>query len=452
MLTAEALYNDPAFQKGKREILEALDKHRKSIRAIRPPEQELKVSYEEAIQTIAILRGQNLFYPYLGSGIGNGALVELADGSVKYDFISGIGTHWGHCHPLVAEASLDASIQDISMQGNLQQNRDAYHFIQLLTRYSGMDHCILTTSGAMANENGLKLVFQKKSPAHRLLAFEKCFMGRTLALSQITDKPDFRQGLPPLMHVDYIPFYDWRDPKGSTDRAVRTLENFLQRYPGEYACMCFELILGEAGAYPGKQEFFVALLKILKEQGIAILVDEVQTFGRTDHLFAFQHFGIEEYVDVVTCGKLLQACATLFNKEMRPKPGLISQTFISSTASIHVSQALLKSLVDDGYLGIKGKNMTLRKQFVDHLQQLSNSYPDKLEGPFGHGLMIACTPFKGDKDRVVHFAKALFEAGVITFTAGSHPTRLRFLIPAGGVTPDDIDQVAEILEKTLRQL
>ena len=52
-------------------------------------------------------------------------------------------------------------------------------------------HGFLTSSGAMANENALKAIFQKQHPAHRLLAFEHCFAGRTLALSQVTDKAAF---------------------------------------------------------------------------------------------------------------------------------------------------------------------------------------------------------------------------------------------------------------------
>src|SRR6266550_3010920 len=68
-------------------------------------------------------RGGALYYPYLGSGIGNGALVELADGSVKYDMISGIGVHYfGHSHPMLLDAGVDAALRDTVMQGNLQQN------------------------------------------------------------------------------------------------------------------------------------------------------------------------------------------------------------------------------------------------------------------------------------------------------------------------------------------
>lgn len=451
-LIADALLNDPAFQKAKQEILATLEKYRLTLTDVRPAQTDLKVHYEEVVKQLGAWRGQDLFYPYVGSGIGNGALVELADGSVKFDLISGIGTHWGHCHPQLVAACIDASVQDLCMQGNLQQNRDTYTLIDLLIQSSGLDHCILTSSGAMANENALKIIFQNKAPSYRLLAFEKCFMGRTLALSQITDKPDFRSGLPPTLNVDYIPFYDWRDPKGSTERALAALKSCLNRYPGAYACMCFELILGEAGAYPGTQEFFVALMKILREQGIVIFVDEVQSFGRTDRLFAFQHFGIEEYVDVVSCGKTLHVCATLFRESLRPKPGLISQTFTSATSIIRASTVILKSLLEDGFLGLKGKNMTLRKHFVDHLQRLAHLFPHKIEGPFGHGLMIACTPFKGDKVKANQLAHALFDAGLICFVTGGQPSRLRFLIPAGGVTLTDIDRAAQILESTLYQI
>ena len=65
-----------------------------------------------------------LIYPYIGSGFCNGPFVELLDGSVKYDFITGIGVHYfGHAHPLMMKAGLRASLEDLLMQGNLQQNK-----------------------------------------------------------------------------------------------------------------------------------------------------------------------------------------------------------------------------------------------------------------------------------------------------------------------------------------
>jgi 4-aminobutyrate aminotransferase-like enzyme len=304
----------------------------------------------------------------------------------------------------------------------------------------------------MANENALKIIFQKKAPAYRILAFEGCFIGRSLALSQVSDRPHFREGLPINFHVDYVPFYDWRDPKGSQERALACLRQHLARYPNEHACMCFELIQGESGSYPGSRDFFEALMRLLKEKNIAVLVDEVQTFGRTDPLFAFQHFNLQNYIDVVTCGKLMHACATLFKAELRPKPALIAQTFLSATSLIQAALAILKSLLEDNFLGIHGKNLKMREHCIEHLQCLAHKYPHKLEGPFGYGLMVACTPFKGQKEQVVNFVRALFDAGLIVYTSGNNPTRLRMLIPAGGVTHEDIDQAFAIFEKILLTL
>ena len=50
---------------------------------------------------------------------------------------------------------------------------------------------------------------------------------------------------------------------------------------------------------------------------------------------------------------------------------------------------------------------------------------------------------------VAEFVQELFHAGVISFVAGSHPTRVRFLIPAGVMTLEDVDSVMSIVEKTL---
>lgn len=451
-LFADDLFNDDQLKSAIAQILDITEKHCSRIQGIRPPLSSQVVHYQEIIDQFGKYRGAPLFYPYLGSGIGHGALVELADGSIKYDFISGIGAHFGHSHPKLLKAGLKAALKDTVMQGNLMQNSESFTLTELLVKFSRMDHCVLTTSGAMANENALKIIFQKKFPRNRILAFEKCFMGRTLALSQITDRPAFREMLPHLVHVDYIPFYDWKDPIGSTQKAVHALNTFISRYPDHYACMCFELIQGEAGSYPGKYEFFIALLKILKQHHIAVFVDEIQTFGRTDHLFAYQHFGIEEYVDVVSVGKLLQVCATLFRKEFIPRQSLISQTFTGASSSIEAAITIINSLTQEGYLGLNGKNAQLRKYFVEKLQRLADLYPNCIEGPFGHGLMIALTAFKGDKEKTVAYAKALFDAGVIVFTAGSNPTRMRFLIPAGGVNYEDIDNVSAILENTLKKI
>lgn len=449
-LVADQLHNDPRISQAKKLLQETMLAHIKKLTGIKPPNPALKISYEEFLARFTELRGGNLWYPYIGSGVGNGALVELLDGSVKYDFISGIGPHFfGHNHPNLLDSSIDAALSNTTMQGNLQQNKDSIELSQLLIENSGLDHCFLSSSGAMAVENGMKLAFQKQFPANRLLAFDHAFTGRTLFLSQITDKPSYREGLPSTAQVDYVPFYDYKNPELSINNTLQALKQHLIRYPKQHALMIFELIQGEAGFYPGTTEFFSAIMDFLKEHRITILIDEVQTFGRTSSLFAFQHFKLEKYVDIVTIGKLSQVCGTLFGKDYKPKPGLLSQTFTGSTSAIKASITILKTLLKENFYGPTGKIQNIHQQFVQHLENIAKKYPNFLNGPYGIGGMIAFTPFDGDYKKVTQLSHALFEAGIISFIAGTHPTRIRFLPPIGTLKEEDLINVAKILEKTL---
>ncbi|MEW6351957.1 MAG: aminotransferase class III-fold pyridoxal phosphate-dependent enzyme [Thermodesulfobacteriota bacterium] len=457
-LVAERFARDPRVAQAKQLLLEALREHQQGITGIRPPDPGRAVTYAELLEEFGMLRAGALYYPYLGSGIGNGPLVELADGSVKYDFISGIGVHhWGHSHPEIVGSALEAALRDTVMQGNLQQDAACVDLARTLTaaansRGASLTHCFFSTSGAMANENALKLIFQKKHPADRLLAFDRCFMGRSLALCQITDKPAYREGLPGIMAVDYVSFFDPKHPHESTQHAVDQVRRHLARYPGRHAGMIFELIQGEGGFYPGEAAFFRAIMEVLREHDLAIMVDEIQTFGRTEGLFAYQHFGLDEFVDVVTVGKLLQVCASLFSEKYRPGPGLLSQTFSASTSAIFAARTILSRLLAGDFFGADGKNSLVHKRFVQRLQETEARHLDLVEGPYGLGAMIAFTAFKGDAQKVKAFVQALFAAGVIAFFCGSEVTRVRFLVPVAAITLDQIDEVAAIVERVLLEV
>lgn len=455
---ASQCFNDPRIQQAKDLLHAVMQEHKEKITAVKGADSELAKSYEELLKEFGQNRGGNLYYPYLGSGFGNGALVELEDGSVKYDFITGIGVHYmGHNHPKLLDATVDASLVNTTMNGHLQQNSDSAKLVKVLldqaNKYgANFNHCFLTSSGAMANENAMKIMFQKRSPAYRVFAFEKNFMGRTLAISNVTDKAAYRAGLPKTIDVDYIPFYDHKDHQGSIDRAVAAMKKQIARFPEKHAMFSMEMIQGEAGSWPGHVEFFHALGDVCKENNISILVDEVQTFGRTTELYAFQYFKMDKYADTVTVGKNSQVCATLFREDHRPAPGLISQTFTSSSSAIRASLAILDEIINNDYLGENGKIMKMHNHFKSHLETLNKKYPEKIEGPHGLGAMVAMTVFKGDMEKSKAFTNKLYHNGVLGFIAGANPTRVRFLMPMGAVTTEDIDNVAKLIEQTLQEI
>lgn len=456
---AQDFKNDPRLQEAKRLIKETLLDHQKKITAIKIGAEQNQATYQQLIKDLSQNRGGNLFYNYVGSGFGRGPLVELCDGSVKYDFITGIGVHYfGHSHPDLILASIDGALENTPMQGHLQQNHSSHQLIKILleeaNRYQSntLQHVILSSSGAMANENALKLAFHKKAPAHRVISFEKCFSGRTIALSAVTDKAQYRSGLPHSLNVDYLPFFDEENAEASCKKAQECLKKFLKRYPKQHAALLFEPIQGEAGSWAGNEKYFKDLFEIAKNENISIIADEVQTFGRTEKLFAFQYYNLDSYVDIVTIGKMSQVCATLFKESHKPAPGIISQTFTSSSAAINASLAVLSKMTSENFLGEHGKISQLSHHFRNQLITLHQKYPTKIKGPYGVGAMVAITVFEGEAKKSQDFAYKLFDNGVLSFTAGSEPTRLRFLMPIGAVEKKDIDNVTAIIEKTLNQM
>ncbi len=455
---AQALANDPRIQQARELILTALGEHRSQIDGVRGPNPALVESYEQMIQKFGQMRGGNLYFPYLGSGLGNGPYVELADGSVKLDFITGIGVHgFGHSDPRIVSAGIDAAICDSVMQGNLQQGTISYDFTDTLlsmTNDTGarLEHCFLTTSGSMANENALKIAFQKHWPASRVISFERCFAGRTLALAQVTDKASYRDGIPNTLQVDSIPFFDASDPQGSTLRSVQAIRALAARFPGQHACLWMEIVQGEGGYYPGDTGFFKAIINEAKKHKMAIIADEIQSFARTTRPWAFQHFGLDSLIDIAIVGKITQVCATLFTSDYKPRTGLISQTFTGSSWAILAGKTILNGLVNGGFFGADGRNIQLHNYFVAGLERVAKKYPGSINGPFGIGSMIGFTPMQGKAEQAKTLVGKLYELGLMSFMAGSSPARVRFLVPIGCVNESHIDQGIAILEQAIGEL
>tara|TARA_B100000427_G_scaffold160703_1_gene133659 strand:- start:1303 stop:1971 length:669 start_codon:yes stop_codon:yes gene_type:complete len=213
--------------------------------------------------------------------------------------------------------------------------------------------------------------------------------------------------------------------------------------------MKFELIQGEGGFNVGSKEFFKALISCLKEADIPVYIDETQTFGRTTELFAFQLFDLQDDVDVVSIGKMSQVCATLYRKHLKPKPGLISQTFTSSTTAIEAANIILTKLASNDYFGNDGKIAQLHTYFINKLQDLAKKYPADISDFRGVGSMIAFKLFDGNREESLLFIKTCYKNGLILFIAGNKPTYIRFLLPVGATNCNHIDEAIAIIEQSL---
>lgn len=435
-----------------KDLVQEVTNINEQIKGPQPGSPEMMDAGKNWIDRAGQFRGRPLHYPYVGTGAGRGPFVELEDGSVKLDLINGIGIHlMGHGNPRVMQAAVRGALADIITQGNLQPNREYVEFTEKIVKLAGknsrLKYAWLATCGTMANENALKISRQKNSPARMVMSFKNAFAGRSTMMAEVTDNPAYKVGLPEYNEVLRIPFYDKNDPQSGA-KALATMKEHVAKHGKNISAFAFEPMLGEGGYQAAPREFFVPMLEFCKEQGIAVWADEVQTFTRTGELFAFETLGIGQYIDICTLAKTAQVGCTLYTEEYNPKPGLIAGTFSGSSPSLSVGLEIL-NMLQEGYLGPNGRINQIHKRFISKLNELNETTcKGKVQDAGGMGLMIAFTPFEGKKEQVDALTKKLFNNGLIGFTCGKDPVRVRFLVPAI-IKDEEIDLAIKIVEKTI---
>ena len=420
---------------------------RDEIKGIRPPSNPAAI--KDALDDIARIRGRPLVYPFIGSGRGRGALVELADGSVKWDWITSIGTHFfGHGDPEMTRAVLTVASADVPIQGHLQPNGEYVEFLRAVSSIAPgrCKHVWPSMSGTMANENALKIIRQRHAPAFRVLAFENAFAGRSALMSEISGSAANKKGQPDMGQAHPVPFYDPADAS-SVDRTVAAMDDAFKKHPGEFCAMHVELVQGEGGFRDAPREFFQAVFERCRRERVAVWVDEIQTFGRIGEYFMLTRLGLEEWADVVTIGKMLCGSAVLFSSEYNPDPGLVSGTFAGYTAGLALGAHVIRRLRADGLIGLQGKIRALERAVSERLQVWKS---DRLIRDYtAVGAMAAFTPIEPDLDSIRSMVRKIFDAGVCVYYTGHGPYRIRVLLPGGCMSTDELKEGFDIMERCL---
>jgi len=404
------------------------------------------------LRELAKLRGRPPFYAYLGSGIGRGARAMLADGRWVLDFALGIGVHlFGHGNLDLIETALRAAASDLVMQGNLVFNREYFLLMQTLMRHAprGMDHCWLALSGADANENALKIARQKRGGRAGVIAFAGCFHGRTSAMAEITDRPDYRLGQPSTFPVHRVPFFDRHNPD-SIAATLAAVHEVIRRDGDTVAALVAELVQGEAGFVSAPREFFVPIFEECRRAEIPIWIDEVQTFARTGELFATDLLELADYADLITIGKALQGSAVIYRAGFAPDPGLVSGTFSGATVAMAVGRRIIEKLTSEGYLGPAGRIRQLERMTRAHLEELSRKHPGAISEGDGVGAMLAFRVGDGSLKATRAFIDKCFRAGLTLYYGGHEPACIRLFLPAGDLTDAELAEAFEILDRCLR--
>lgn len=101
----------------------------------------------------------------------------------------------------------------------------------------------------------------------------------------------------------YRCFYELKYPECRV-RCARALEDIIRfNTYDSVAAFIAEPLLGEGGIITPPDDYFLEIDKIVKQHGILLLIDEVQTgFSRTGKLFAIEHYKVEPDILVMAKG------------------------------------------------------------------------------------------------------------------------------------------------------
>jgi 4-aminobutyrate aminotransferase len=242
---------------------------------------------------------------------GEGRYVWDANGNRYLDFFGGIlTTMTAHALPEVTKAVAEQAGKIIH-SSTLYLNRPMVELAEVIAGVSEIPDAkvFLTTSGTEANDAALLLASSLRR-SNQILALRNSYHGRSFSTIAITGNRSWSPtSLSPFQTYYVHGGQRYRSPfAGLSDgefiaACVADLRDVLDQSGGDVAAFIAEPIQGVGGFTHGPDGLLGAFAEVLREHGILIIADEVQTgWGRTgEHFWGWQAHGFVP--DIVTFAK-----------------------------------------------------------------------------------------------------------------------------------------------------
>ena len=392
---------------------------------------------------------------------GEGARLTDVDGNTFIDFTGGVGClNVGHAHPRVTEAVQDQAGKFLHTDFTIVPYETYVTLSERLLAvapFKGNAKAAFFNAGTEAVENAVKFArAYTKRPA--VIAFEGGFHGRTLLSLSLTSKTHpYKAGFGPFAPEVYrVPFAsDYRGPSAS--EALAALERALITTVAaeNVAAIVIEPVQGEGGFVVAPQEFMEGVRRICDDNGIVMVVDEVQTgYGRTGKMFAIEHYGIEP--DLMTLAKSIAAglplSAVVGKAEIMDSVGDsgIGGTYVGNPVAQAAALAVLDVFEDEGLVE---RAATIGETIHARMEAWQGRW-DAIGDVRGLGAMLAIelVEDRSSKTPAPAVATAITEAaadrGLLLLKSGIYSNCIRVLLPLV-ITDGELDEALGVWEDAL---
>ncbi|HVF89692.1 MAG TPA: acetyl ornithine aminotransferase family protein [Blastocatellia bacterium] len=398
---------------------------------------------------------------------GYGALIEDVDGNTFLDFNAGVAVAaLGHAHPEIAEVIAAQAREFIHISGTDYYYPQQTQLAEKLNRITPGDFLKkvhYSNSGAEAMEGALKAAIYSTN-RDKFIAFRGAFHGRTLGtLSLTASRSAQRRGFgPQALDVTHVPYANpirfplsLREGEGLGRRVARYIEETIFRttvHPKDCAAIVVEPVQGEGGYVVPSEDFLPELRRICDENGIVLIVDEVQTgMGRTGKMWAVEHSGVVP--DIICMAKAigggLPLGVTIARDDlMQWHVGAHASTFGGNPVAIAAAMKTIEIIEN----GVMDNAAAIGGHLLESLRELKERY-DCIVDVRGLGLMIgiefardpeAVNPWPELRDNIV---SECFNRGLVLQGAGE--SAIRFSPPLI-IDREQADFAIETLEESIR--
>jgi acetylornithine/N-succinyldiaminopimelate aminotransferase len=365
---------------------------------------------------------------------GEGCWLFTSGGERYLDFGSGVAVNaLGHSHPHLVAAITEQASKVIHVS-NLYRIKDGERLADRLCALTFADLVFFANSGAEAMEGVIKVVRKYQSAnghpeRYRIITFEGCFHGRTLATLAAAKNKKHLDGFGPVMDgFDQVPLGD--------------IEALKKAITPETAGILIEPVQGEGGVRAAEPSFFRALRQICDERGLLLAFDEVQTgIGRLGEMFGYQKLGVTP--DVMGLAKGLGAGfpigAVLTTAEAGKgiTPGTHGSTFGGNPLAVAAGNAVLDEVTKPGFLDNIRKMALLFRQ---RLAEIKDRHPTVIAEVRGEGLLIGLKSVVPNGE----LADACRAEKLLSVLAGDNVMRL---VPPLIVTEAEVSEAFDRLDR-----
>jgi 4-aminobutyrate aminotransferase/(S)-3-amino-2-methylpropionate transaminase len=392
---------------------------------------------------------------------GEGATLTDVDGNTFIDFTGGVGClNVGHANPRVVEAVQEQAAKFFHTDFTIVPYETYVTLAERLvasTPISGPAKAAFFNAGTEAIENAIKFArAYTKRPA--VIAFEGGFHGRTLLSLSLTSKTHpYKAGLGPFAPEVYrVPFAnDYRGP--TAGEALAALERALvtQIAAESVAAIVIEPVQGEGGFVVAPREFLQGVRRVCDDNGIVLVVDEVQTgLGRTGKMWGIEHYDVEP--DLMCAAKSIAAglplSAVVGKAEIMDAPGdsAIGGTYVGNPVAQAAALAVLDVFEDEGLVERAGQLGETMRARMETWQQRWNAIGD-VRG-LGAMLAIELVHDRETQDPAPDLASAVVETaaerGLLLLKSGIYSNCIRVLVPLV-ISEPELDEALGVWEDAL---